>query len=497
MTPPVATATRQDLHLEPDLSRVVTRLFVAGQEVVGGSEGRATGVVERLLALDEVEVEARVDELLARFRSRHRDLLTTFSHHADRISNRLDPAVELSEARWLLLGATFTHEYAVEGAALCNPSIVAHPDQTGAPLGGVRVVLSVRGIGEGHLSTIGFRSGAVTYDGLLELDEAGPHPVLGTVGAARFERAAFHAHLRAAGADGETAASVLDELEDTFSPEELDVGLAHLEDQRDTRPNARSTAEAIRSVAARTYRASFPVDTELSERVLWPATAAESHGVEDARFVRFAPPDGAGTYLATYTAFDGADVSQQLLRTDDFLHFASSPVTGAAARGKGLALFPRQIGGRFAALSRHDRERSSVAFSDRLDHWGASTVVQVPRWSWELLQLGNCGSPIETADGWLVLTHGVGPMRTYSIGALLLDLDDPTRVLAATTAPLLAPDDDEQDGYVPNVVYTCGALLHGDALVIPYAIGDRSLSVASISWAELLGSMRPLGPAPG
>jgi predicted GH43/DUF377 family glycosyl hydrolase len=485
------TAIRQDLRLEPDLARVVTRLFVAGQEVVGGSDSRASSVVARLLALSEDDVQAQVDELLVRFGGRHTDLVSTFSHHADRIANRIPPEAELSEERWLLLGATFTHEYAVEGASLCNPSIVAHPDQEGAPLGGLRVVLSVRGIGEGHLSTIGFRTGTVTYEGLLEIDAPGPHPVLGTVDPGVLDREAFHGHLRARGADGESAAFVLDQLGPTFTAEELDVRLGLLADQRDTRRNARSIADALRSIAAGTYTAHFPVDTALSERVLWPAIAAEARGMEDARFVRFVDADGSATYLATYTAFNGTDVSQHLLRTDDFLRFESSSVSGPAALGKGLALFPRQIDGRYAALSRHDRERNSVALSESLDHWGRSVPVQVPRWGWELLQLGNCGSPIETDDGWLVLTHGVGPMRTYSIGALLLDLEDPTLVLSATTEPLLSPEPDEQDGYVPNVVYTCGALLHGDALVIPYAIGDRSISVATVSCAELLGSMTP------
>ncbi len=352
-------------------------------------------------------------------------------------------------------------------------------------------MLSVRGIGEGHLSTLGFRSGTVTYEGLLEIDPPEPHPVLGTIDPGGLDREAFHGHLRAMGGDGESAAFVLDHLGPTFTAEELDLRLALLTDQRDTRRNARSTADALRSIAARSYAAHFPVDSDLSERVLWPAMAAESHGIEDARFVRFVEPDGSVAYLATYTAFDGVDVSQQLLRTDDFVTFAASSMSGPAALGKGLALFPRRIGDRYAALSRHDRERNSVAFSERADHWGRSATVQVPRWDWEMLQLGNCGSPIETDEGWLVLTHGVGPMRTYSIGALLLDLEDPTQVLAATTEPLLTPDPDEQDGYVPNVVYTCGALLHGDALVIPYAIGDRSISVASVSCAELLGSMQP------
>jgi predicted GH43/DUF377 family glycosyl hydrolase len=462
---------------------------VAGQEVVGGSDSRATEVVTRLLSLDEDVVQARVEELLIRFSGRHRDLVGTFSLHADRIANRIPSDVELSEERWLLLGATFTHEYAVEAASLCNPSIVAHPDQTSVAPGDLRVVLSVRGIGEGHVSTIGFRTGMVSAAGRLEVDDPEPFPTLGTIGPGVFDRAAFQGHLRELGRDGESSAFVLDHLGTTFTAEELDERLDHLTDQRDTRRNARATATLLRSVAARCYHAHFPEETHLSERVLWPATAAESHGMEDARFVRFVD-DEAASYLATYTAYDGVDVRQQLLRTTDFLSFDSSSMSGPAAVGKGLALFPRRVGGRFAALSRHDQECSSVAFSESLDHWGRSTIVQVPTEDWEILQLGNCGSPIETADGWLVLTHGVGPMRTYSIGALLLDLDDPTQVVATLAEPLLTPNPDERDGYVPNVLYSCGALLHGDRLVIPYAMADEAISVASLSCAELLRAMR-------
>ena len=489
-TSATVSVSRQDLRLLPDPSRVVARLFVAGQEVVGGSDSRATKVVTRLLALDEDIVQARVAELLVRFGGRHRDLVGTFSHHADRIANRVPPDVELSEERWLLLGATFTHEYAVEAASLCNPSIVAHPDQTSTPPDHLRVVLSVRGIGEGHVSTIGFRTGTVSATGHLEVDLPEPFPTLGTIGAGVFDRSVFQGHLRALGRDGESSEFVLDHLGATFTAEELDERLEQLADQRDTRRNARTTATLLRSIAARCYHVHFPEDTHLSERVLWPATAAESHGLEDARFVRFVA-DGTASYLATYTAYDGVDVSQQLLRTTDFLSFDSSSMSGPAAVGKGLALFPRQINGRYAALSRHDHERTSVALSESLDHWGTSTTVQEPTQDWELLQLGNCGSPIETTEGWLVLTHGVGPMRTYSIGAILLDLDDPTRVVATLDEPLLAPGPDERDGYVPNVVYSCGALLHGDVLVIPYAMADSSISVASLSCTELIGSMRP------
>lgn len=487
-TSPV-TATRQGQPLRPDPSRVVARLFIAGQEVVGGSDARATGLVGRLLALDEDEVQARVDELLVRFGGRHRDLVATLSHHADRIGNRVGPDVELSEARWLLLGATFTHEFAVEAAALCNPSLVADPDQSLAPPGGLRVIMSVRGIGEGHLSTIGFRTGTVTVDGEVEVDLPGPYPTLGTIDAGVFDRDVFHGRLVALGRDGESAALVLDHLGDSFSADELEERLSLLAAQVDTRHNARTIVAHLRTIAACSYGTHFPVDTQLSERVLWPATADESHGMEDARFVRFVDDDGSAAYLATYTAFDGVNVRQQLLQTTDFVTFASSPMAGAAAIGKGLALFPRRVAGRYAALSRHDHETNAIAFSDSLGQWGDATTIQVPRWDWEILQLGNCGSPIETDAGWLVLTHGVGPMRTYSIGALLLDLDDPTRVIAMAPDPLLTPSADEQDGYVPNVVYTCGGLLHGDVLVIPYGIADASISVATVSCTDLVGSM--------
>ena len=482
-------AVRGDTRLRADPSRVVAQLFVAGQEVVGGSESRATGVVARILALDEVDVKRRLDDLIQRFSPRHRDLAATFSHHANRIGNRLDPEAELSEERWLLLGATFTHEYSVEGAALCNPSVVAHPEQDAAAMGDLRLVMSVRGIGEGHRSSIGFRTGTVTAGGAVVIDDAAPFPTLPTVQPGVFDRDVFHGRLRALGHDSESAGYVLDNLADTFTADELESQLGVLAGQHDTRRTAHTTAALLRSIGDCSYSARFATETDISERVLSPAMAAESHGMEDARFVRFSDDDGSVTYYATYTAFDGVAISQQLLETVDFVTFATSPITGPAATNKGLALFPRRIGGRFAALSRHDRETNAVAFSDTLAYWQRATTFQTPASDWDVIQLGNCGSPIETGDGWLVLTHAVGPMRTYSIGALLLDLDDPTTVVAALPGPLLAPDDDEQDGYVPNVVYSCGGLLHGTTLVLPYGIADTSIGVATVHWPDLRAAM--------
>jgi predicted GH43/DUF377 family glycosyl hydrolase len=257
-----------------------------------------------------------------------------------------------------------------------------------------------------------------------------------------------------------------------------------------TRAHAPRTLAHIRRIAERTYAVRFPTGTPLSEQVLWPAMRAERHGMEDARFVRFREDDGSVCYRATYTAYDGAGISEQLLETTDFHAFTSTPMVGSAAINKGLALFPRRIDGRYVALCRADRENNTIAFAENPRRWEESRPCQVPTRPWEVLQLGNCGSPIETDVGWLVLTHGVGPMRTYRIGALLLDLDDPTRILGQLRDPLLAPEPGEQDGYVPNVVYSCGGMVHADTLVLPYGIGDAAIGVATVPLPALLDALR-------
>jgi predicted GH43/DUF377 family glycosyl hydrolase len=481
-------ASRTDVHIVPDSSRVVALLFVAGQEM-GGAESRASNVVKRIVALPEADVRRRLKEVIQRFARRHRDIVAVFSQHAERVSNRLDPKEDLSEERWLLLGASFTHEYSLEAAAVCNPSMVVHPDQTDVPDGAVRFVMSFRGVGEGHRSSIGFRTGLVTTDGEITLDEREPYPMIGTARDGIFHRDVFHARLKAMGQDGESSAYVLDELPLVFSIEELEARLEILISEFDTRQDAHTIARHHRSIAACSYGIHFDADIDISERVLWPVTTAEAHGMEDARFVHFTETDGTSTYLATYTAFDGVHISQQLLRTDDFISFDASPVVGAAAPNKGLALFPRRINGQFVALTRFDRETNAVCFSDTLGHWGRAVTFQIPEWDWEVIQLGNCGSPIETSAGWLVLTHAVGPMRTYSISAVLLDLDDPTKMVAALKEPLLTAAPEEQDGYVPNVVYTCGAMAHGDILVIPYGVADHRINFATASISKLLEAM--------
>ena len=485
-------ARRSPVHIASDRSRVVTRLFVPGHEGFDHQESRSSAVLQRVLALSDDEVQRSYDDVVARFEGRHHDLTETFLRHADELSDRLDPGRQLSPTHRLLLGATFTSEYAIEGAALCNPSMVMHPDQTGVSPGSVRFVMSVRAIGEGHRSSIGFRTGTVTGSGDVDLDPAPNFATTGRQDTGLFEADIFREELRRLGGDGDDADYVLGHLGSRFTEAEMEARLRLLEDHVATRMQARRTVRIIRRIAERSYSIRFDNGTPLSERVLLPAMRSESKGMEDARFVRFAENDATVTYYASYTAYDGTHIGQQLLETVDFLSFTSSPIVGAAATNKGLALFPRRIDGRFAALSRCDRESNTITYSESPRHWEEALTCQAPTNSWDVVQLGNCGAPIETDAGWLVLTHGVGPMRTYNIGAVLLDLEDPTRIIGRLHEPLLSPAHDEQDGYVPNVVYSCGALLHAGTLVLPYGIGDSAIGVATVPLDELLASLRAI-----
>ncbi len=422
--------------------------------------------------------------MVARFGDRHDDLEYVFEQHAVRVESFVRGA--LSPARRRLLGAIFTHEFSLEGSSVCNPSLVPAPGPRDAD-GALDVVLSYRSIGEGHRSTLNFRSGRIDGGGLT-LEPAEPCPVIASTHYSVFDRGVFHARLDDMGIDGETSAFLLASLGPVFTMDDLDHGIDSLAQQRDTRPNVFDTASQMRLIAECCYVASFDETVDLSRRVLWPATPAEAQGIEDARFVRL-DDDGEVGYVASYTAFDGRFVTQQLLETTDFLTFTSTPLSGVAASNKGLAIFPRKVGGRFAALSRHDRESNSLAYSADLRVWGDSEPLHEPLAAWELLQVGNCGSPIELDEGWLVLTHGVGAMRTYGIGALLLDLDDPSKVRARLARPLLAPDDAEQDGYVPNVLYSCGSLVHDGTLYLPYGVADQFISYATVDVAELVTAL--------
>lgn len=479
------TDTGIDLH--PDPARTIVRFFVPGHEDVGPQDSRAGQIIQRILELEDADVEDAVAALDRRFGRRLPHLTAALDAHVELACHRLDPRVALGSKRRRLLGAVFTHEYAIEGAALCNPSMVPHPEQPDDD-DGTAFVLSVRGIGEGHRSSIGLRTGSITADGTVTIDRPGLLGDAGTILPGVHHRSVIHRRLQDRSDDHENAAYVLDELPERFDDRQLAERLLALGEDAATRRHTLTTIANIHELAACSYRVEFPDVVPIADRVLWPRSPLERHGMEDARFVEITDRS-APRYCATYTAFDGREISQNLLTTEDFRVFHISPMAGTAARGKGLALFPRQVGGRYVALSRSDRETNAIAYSDDLRVWETPRIIQTPQRPWEILQLGNCGSPLETPDGWLVLTHGVGPMRTYSIGAILLDLDEPHRVIGAMPAPIISPTG--HAGYVPNVVYSCGAMLAGDRLVLPYGVGDRTIAVATIELDDLLSALRP------
>jgi predicted GH43/DUF377 family glycosyl hydrolase len=420
------------------------------------------------------------------FAHRHEDFLQWLDVHAHRATHRIDPHVPLSEERWRLIGACFSHEFAVEGAALCNPSAVVHPDQSGLAPGMLRFMMSTRCIGEGHRSSIGFRTGTIDTWGDVVIDEPGGHITTGTSGETPMTKAGFRGLLESANDFGENSRSILRALPDAFTSSQLEEQLNVLLHDRDTYRNVDETVHHFRHIAERSYLVTFPAASRHSERILWPRADAERRGMEDARFTRFVDRDEHSTYVGTYTAFDGRDIAQQGIQTDDFTAFRTFPIAGPAARGKGLAIFPRTVGGRFVALTRPDFETNHIAFSDEVEYWETSVPLHVPSRAWEVIQLGNCGSPIETEAGWLVITHSVGPFRTYHLGAMLLDKDDPCRVIGTLDSPLLSPVETDRNGYVPNVVYSCGSLVHGRHLMIPIGVADQSIGVATALLDELM-----------
>jgi predicted GH43/DUF377 family glycosyl hydrolase len=475
-------------RLNPDVHRVIAKLFVPGEETRLGNS-RAHAVMARILALDEAEVADLAANVLARYGARHHDLAAILSSHVDIITHELQVAEPLTADRRTVVGAYFTHEYSPEAAALFNPSMAAHPDQSGLAAGQLRFVMTVRCVGEGHISAIGFRTGVIGPGTDLVVDEPDPLLATGASHPAPHRRRLFHGRLADLGVDPDTAQLLLGGLAETFTTDEINDALAGMHEHHLYRESVQLAVEQVRRIAHASYDIEFPTSTGLTSRLLWPTAPAERNGMEDARLVRFGDDAPGTTYLAPYTAYDGARVSMHLLATDDFRKFRVTPMAGQAAQNKGMALFPRRIGGRYAALSRWDRENLSVAYSDDCAIWEDSTILLAPQQGWDLIQVGNGGSPIELPEGWLVLTHGAGPMRAYALGAILLSLADPTEVIARLPIPLLTPTAEERDGYVPNVVYTCGALLHDGVLTIPYGISDGAIGFAQVEVDKLLAQM--------
>jgi predicted GH43/DUF377 family glycosyl hydrolase len=489
---PLATR-RHAVHIVADPGRVITKPFIPRDDPHSDGSSRLEVLVERILGLSAEEAADNVAAVRESFGQRHRNFDAAVENGFRRIARQLTPLdIESrlpSANHRYLVGAYFTHEYSIEAAALGNPSIVAAPDQTGVDEGSVRFVMSLRAIGEGHISSIAFRTGIISNDLTMLLDPASGYAATGERARHAHEKSFFATKLHDLGMLNEIVTTLMDRLPDHFTISELEEAIERLDELGIERSLSGESTRVMHWLASSNYRLSFDESVELSERVLFPGGPTESQGMEDARFVRFTDDDGGVVYYATYTAFDGHQILPQLLETADFRSFRVSTLTGAAAQNKGVALFPRKINGRYVALNRHDGVNNSVMTSHDVRVWRTTTLIQQPNQPWELMQLGNCGSPLETDRGWLVITHGVGPMRQYALGALLLDLDDPTVVIGHLDEPLLTAAPDEREGYVPNVVYSCGSMIHAGHLVLPYGYADVGTRVATIELDSVLSRL--------
>jgi predicted GH43/DUF377 family glycosyl hydrolase len=467
----------------PNSKRVLVRPFISPDEV------RVGHIVDRALSLSEAGVDAQLAILRADFNARHIDLEACWRRHFAMVRGRLGDQW-LSFNRQLYIGALFSGEYALESAALFNPSIVPHPDQTGVEAGALRFILSLRATGEGHISSIEFRSGIVNADLSIRIDDVSPFVIAPEVVENPTYRKVIFVHkLKEMGFENDWSRQVMASLEDNFTHYELEKIMREQVDADESREVER-TRDCVHWLARSNYEIHFHASIPLSQRIIFPFSPNESNGIEDARFVRFCDVDGTPSYYATYTAYNGRAILPQLIETPDFQSFRVLTLNGQAVQNKGMALFPRRINGRFAMISRQDDENLYLMLSDSLHFWDNPQFLCAPQQPWEFVKIGNCGSPIETPDGWLVITHGVGPMRRYCIGAMLLDLDEPTRVLGSLQEPLLRPRDEEREGYVPNVVYSCGAMLHQDRLILPYALNDTSSTIGVIDLAKLLAVLK-------
>lgn len=471
--------------LRPNSARVLIRPFIPSDPA------RIVNVIGRALALSEEQTAAQLTALSDDFAARHVDLSSFWARHFQKVEPHVFTGRPLSEARRLYIGALFSGEYALESAALFNPSIVAHPDQSGLAEHELRFILSLRATGEGHISSIEFRSGVIHADHAVTIDEPSRFvtaPVLNPN--PTYRKKNFLHKLMEMGFENEWSAMVMKSLAAHFTLHELELAMKRSPDGDGplTREEQR-TLECVRWLAESNYEVHFDPSTAVSERIIFPVSSNESNGMEDARFVRFVEDDGSVIYYATYTAYNGRAILPQLLETTDFLDFRARTLNGRAVQNKGMAFFPRKVGGRYAMISRQDDENLFLMFSENPHFWSDPQILRRPRQAWEAVKIGNCGSPIETEAGWLVITHGVGPMRKYCIGALLLDLEDPSKVIAELDEPLLHPEGNEREGYVPNVVYTCGALLHRGQVVLPYGLSDVATKIVNVELESLLAAM--------
>lgn len=482
------SVTRKHIHFLPDSSRVIARYFMNGT-------GRTIRLINRLQEMDEKQVELTLEHTLMEFANRHRSISRIFFKHCTNIRGLIETMGinynEMSDNRKMLIGSYLTMEYSIESAAFFNPSLIADPDQMYLDIGEKRVIFSFRATGEGHISSLVFRRGILDQNNDLRIMPVGEHiDMADVIHKKLYNKSRFIKKMKEMKIPEKYSGTIMKDLLEDFEYYELKKNVNKVLDEPGISGARRMALEEITWLADSFYDIEFQRDSDISERVLFPISDSESKGIEDARFVRFTEDDDTETIYATYTAYNGHTILPKLLSTKDFYTFRVMPLHGSGAQNKNLALFPRKINGKYAMLARVDGVNNYLMYSDRPTVWNDPKIIQEPRYPWEFTQIGNCGSPIETKEGWLVISHGVGPMRRYCLGASLFDLDDPSREIGRLAEPLMSPLETERDGYVPNVVYSCGSLLHNNSLILPYAVSDYSSSYGVVNLDELFEALK-------
>jgi predicted GH43/DUF377 family glycosyl hydrolase len=482
------SVVRKNLKFTPDSSRVVARYFMNG-------ESRTQKMVARIMTLDENQVSLNLESTLREFASRHRNISRVFSRHCANIQDLIEKMEidfsALSDDRKMLIGSYFTMEYAIESAAFFNPSIVEDFDQAFLEAGEKRIVISFRATGEGHISSIVFRRGILDKNNDLHVMKVGDHIDKAEITHKKlYNKKRFVKKLQEMNIPEKYSTSIMQVLPEKFEYYVLKDAVNKVLGDITISSERRNALEEVTWLADSFYDVQFKLDSDITERVIFPVSESESRGIEDARFVRFTNDDKSEMIYATYTAYNGHTVLPKLLSTKNFYTFRVMPLHGNGALNKNLALFPKKIKGKYAMLARIDGVNNYLMYSDRPTVWNNPVIIQEPRFPWEFTHIGNCGSPILTEEGWLIITHGVGAMRRYCIGASLFDLDDPSKEIGRLHEPLLAPREDEREGYVPNVVYSCGAIVHNKSLILPYAVSDYSSTYGVVEMAELIEALK-------
>ncbi|MCR8558258.1 glycoside hydrolase family 130 protein [Mucilaginibacter sp. BJC16-A38] len=477
---------RKPIRINPDPKRVIARFFFNGND-------RAKEVIQRVMNISEDMAFGIVSPLLQEYSKRHRNITRALNRHCSKLKplfTELDIDYDsLTVYRKLLIGSYFTHEYSIESAAFFNPSIVEDPDQTELQEGQRRVIISFRAVGEGHISSITFRRALIDQANNITVLPAGSYiDEAEIVRNAVYNKKLFFNKAAVTQIDINVLNELESKLDHHFEYANLRRIISDSQKLQDT-DMKKLEYDKVLWLADSYYEIVFSLDTDISDRVIFPISEYERKGIEDARFVHFKNDDDSTVYYATYTAYDGSLIMPKLLQTNDFYNFKIMPLYGNGAQNKNLALFPRKINGKFAMISRIDGWNNYIMYSDKINIWEKPIKLQQPKFSWEFIQIGNCGSPIETEHGWIMITHGVGPMRRYVLGASLLKLDDPEVEIGRLKEPLLIPNSDEREGYVPNVLYSCGSIVHNGKLIIPYGVSDSSTAFAEVDMNELIAKL--------